>query len=467
MINRKVFVNRTLNLRKIKYIGLDMDHTLVRYNTVAFESLAYDGMLQKLVNEKGYPAEILKLKIDFSTVIRGLVIDSTKGNLLKVSRHGAICGTLHGTEKISFHQQQRDYQGTYVDLGSDDFSSIDTSFSISVAILFGQLVDLKDKNLGAYPDYSVVLKDIVEVMDMSHRDDSLKSIVRKNLGDYIIQEPAVAEGLERYKKHGKKIFILTNSDFHYTKALLDYAINPFLKNHDSWMDLFDYTITLARKPRFFFDKLNFLKVNPEDGSMTNYDADLVPGIYQGGCADLFEKSLKIGGDDILYIGDHIYGDIVRLKKDCAWRTALVVEELGEEIEKMQKVKPSQDKIRELMRQKTPLEDQLVDLVSQEIETNVDNGDKISEVQTAIAQIDNQIAPLIKNTQAAFNPTWGEVMRAGNEESYFANQVDRFADIYMPKLADLLAASPRTYYRSYRRPLAHEQALSLIIDDPDS
>ncbi len=467
MINRKVFVNRTLNLRKIKYIGLDMDHTLVRYNTVAFESLAYDGMLQKLVNEKGYPAEILKLKIDFSTVIRGLVIDSTKGNLLKVSRHGAIRGTLHGTEKISFHQQQRDYQGTYVDLGSDDFSSIDTSFSISVAILFGQLVDLKDKNLGAYPDYSVVLKDIVEVMDMSHRDDSLKSIVRKNLGDYIIQEPAVAEGLERYKKHGKKIFILTNSDFHYTKALLDYAINPFLKNHDSWMDLFDYTITLARKPRFFFDKLNFLKVNPEDGSMTNYDADLVPGIYQGGCADLFEKSLKIGGDDILYIGDHIYGDIVRLKKDCAWRTALVVEELGEEIEKMQKVKPSQDKIRELMRQKTPLEDQLVDLVSQEIETNVDNGDKISEVQTAIAQIDNQIAPLIKNTQAAFNPTWGEVMRAGNEESYFANQVDRFADIYMPKLADLLAASPRTYYRSYRRPLAHEQALSLIIDDPDS
>ena len=34
-VNRKngVYVNRTLNLRKIKYIGFDMDHTLVRYNT--------------------------------------------------------------------------------------------------------------------------------------------------------------------------------------------------------------------------------------------------------------------------------------------------------------------------------------------------------------------------------------------------------------------------------------------------
>ncbi|MEM7647287.1 MAG: 5'-nucleotidase domain-containing protein, partial [Pseudomonadota bacterium] len=243
-----------------------------------------------------------------------------------------------------------------------------------------------------------------------------------------------------------------------------HAINPFLKEHKNWMELFDYTITLSRKPRFFFDKLNFLKVNPDDGTMTNYDADLEPGIYQGGCADLFEKSLKIGGEDILYIGDHIYGDIVRLKKDCNWRTALVIEELGEEIEKMRQVKPSQDRIRELMLRKTPLEENLVDLVSQEIETGKSHSKEIAEAQTAIAQIDNQISPLIKQTQAAFNPFWGEVMRAGNEESYFANQVDRFADIYMPTLADLLKISPRTYFRSFRRPLAHEMSLSLIIED---
>ena len=466
-MNQKVFVNRTLNLRKIKYIGLDMDHTLVRYNTVAFESLAYDGMLKKLVNEKDYPEEVSQLKFDFDSVIRGLVVDSDKGNLLKVSRHGAIRGSQHGSQKISFHQQQRAYHGTYVDLGAKEFSAIDTAFSISVAILFGQLVELKDKNPGNYPEYSVLLTDIVEVMDMSHRDDSLKSIVRANMADYIIQEPEVALGLERYKKHGKKLFILTNSDFHYTKALLDYALNPFLKDHSDWTELFDYTITLARKPRFFFDKLNFLKVNPKDGSMTNYDADLVPGIYQGGCADLLEKSLNVGGDDILYIGDHIYGDIVRLKKDCAWRTALVVEELGDEIDKMQKVKPSQDKIRELMRQKTPLEEQLVDLVTAEIESGKKNPEAINEIQAAINELDQAIAPLIKETQAAFNPIWGEVMRAGNEESYFANQVDRFADIYMPKIADLLALSPRTYFRSYRRPLAHEQALSLMIEEPQA
>jgi len=40
-MNSKVFVNRTLNLKKIKFIGLDMDHTLVRYNIENFERLSY------------------------------------------------------------------------------------------------------------------------------------------------------------------------------------------------------------------------------------------------------------------------------------------------------------------------------------------------------------------------------------------------------------------------------------------
>ena len=110
-MNGKVFVNRTLNMRKIKSIGLDMDHTLVRYNTKAFESLAYEGMLNRLVNEKNYPEQVGALQFDFNFVIRGLVVDSFRGNLLKVSRHGAIRASRHGTKPIDFHQQQKDYRG--------------------------------------------------------------------------------------------------------------------------------------------------------------------------------------------------------------------------------------------------------------------------------------------------------------------------------------------------------------------
>lgn len=462
MLNQ-VFVNRTLNMRKIKFIGLDMDHTLVRYNTKAFEELAHKTIIQKLI-KRGYPQKIADLQFDFDTAIRGLIIDKNRGNVLKVSRHGAIRGSRHGTQDIDFQTQQKIYTGTYIDLSASHYSAIDTAFSISVAILFSQLVDLKasDKD-HKYPEFRELFDEVIDVMDEAHRDGSLKGIVAKNLDQFIIKEPNLVASLERYKRHDKKLFIVTNSDFHYTKLLLDYAVNPFLKEHESWMDLFHIVVTSAQKPRFFFDNLRFLKVNPKDGSMTNFEDKLTPGIYQGGCASIFEKDFNLSGDDILYVGDHIYGDIVRLKKDCRWRTALVLEELGDEIEKMKLAAPFQNQIHGLMSRKEPLEFDLVEEISKKSEGVAFDDKKVNQLQDKIADLDKEISPLIKKQASIFNPHWGEIMRAGNEESYFAHQVDRFADIYMAKLADLFEYSPRTYFRSRRRPLAHEQALSLVLD----
>lgn len=464
---QKVFVNRTLNMRKIKYIGLDMDHTLVRYKSHAFEQLAHSAMLQKLVRNKGYPASVLQLPFNWDLAIRGLVIDKKQGNLLKVSRHGAIRASYHGTKVIDFSTQQKLYKSIYIDLSDSlNYSSIDTTFSISTATLYAQLVDLKEKDAsGVFPDYSTIASHVMQTIDECHRDGSLKNEVARNLDKYIIKDPAVVSGLERYLKHDKKFFILTNSDFQYTKMLLDYAISPFLTNGRSWMDLFEFVVTFAQKPRFFFDNLRFLKVNPADGTMTNFDEKLHKGIFQGGCAEKFAADLGVEGDDILYIGDHIYGDILRLKKDCNWRTALVVEELGTEIERYREAKPTHDEILDLMERKEPFESKLVGLISQKIETGKEPDEALTaELQAQITDLDKRISGLIKKQQAVFNPHWGEVMRAGNEESYFAHQVDRFACIYMATLADLFDYSPRTYFRAQRRPLAHELALQFELGE---
>ena len=40
-----------------------------------FEGLAHHVMRQKLVEKKGYPASIMKLKFEYNRAIRGLVID--------------------------------------------------------------------------------------------------------------------------------------------------------------------------------------------------------------------------------------------------------------------------------------------------------------------------------------------------------------------------------------------------------
>lgn len=451
----KVFVNRTLNLKKIRYIGLDMDHTLIRYKSLNFERLSHTKIIEKLL-KRGYPKSLSTLQFDDSFAIRGLVIDRNKGNLLKLNRYTAIRASYHGLKPLDFKMHQKIYRSTYIDLSNSDYMAVDTFFSYSLAVVYSQIVELKDTDTGStYPDYARIADDVLDALDEAHRDGSLKEEVKKNLDQYIIKDEGLVRGLEKYKKHGKKIFILTNSDFHYTKLLLDYAITPFLKEHKNWLELFEFVITFAHKPRFFYEKNRFLKVNPADGTMTNFDEKLVPGVYQGGNAMTFTDNLALEGDDILYIGDHIYGDILRLKKDCNWRTAMVLEELENEIDHNRKAEPTIVEIENLMRLKEPLEDELTALMTSKIEVGKIDEMRVEALQKSISEIDAQISAHIRKQQTMYNPNWGQLMRAGNEESYLAYQIERYACVYMAKLSDLLELSPRTYFRAPRRPLSHE------------
>jgi HAD superfamily 5'-nucleotidase-like hydrolase len=453
----RVYVNRTLNLKRIRYIGLDMDHTLIRYNSQEFEKLSHGIIKEKLIKSRGYPEIIRNIQFNFDLAIRGLAIDKKRGNVLKLNRHSAIRASYHGLQPIDFKTQQKLYQSTYIDLGDPNFMAIDTAFSISLATMISQLIELKtnDKSL-SLPDFSVIADDVLFALDEAHRDGSLKDNVKKDLNRFIIKDADLVSGLEKYRRHGKKLFIVTNSDFHYTKLLLDYAILPFLKEHKHWSDLFEFVITSAQKPRFFYDKLKYLKVEPETGLMSNVDEKLTPGIYQSGDAVKFTTDLGLQGDEILYIGDHIYGDILRLKKDCGWRTAMVIEELAHEVGSNKEAAPLVNDIEALMRKKEPFEDELTDLMTQKAEDGSANNDaRIDSLQKTISEIDGQISGLIKKQQSLYNQHWGQLMRAGNEESYFAYQVDRYACVYMAKLGDLLALSPRTYFRAPRRPLSHE------------
>ncbi len=456
-LSDEVFCNRTLNMKRINYIGLDMDHTLVRYKSENFEGLAHKMMREKLVSNKGYPAAISKLKFDFKSAIRGLVVDKEKGNLLKLSRHTAIRQSFHGLRPIAYSEQNQIYKSIYIDLKDPHYDKVDTTFSISFANLFAQLVDLKDSGqCPQLPTYGEIAEDLNQVLDEAHRDGSLKSVVRSNLSHYILKDADLVKGLLRYLKHDKKFFIVTNSEFAYAKTLLEYTIDPFLKNGKTWQDIFSFVIVGARKPSFFFTHAEFYKIDVASGVRTPHSGPLVPGTYEGGNANLFTSQLALAPDEILYIGDHIYGDIVRLKKDCAWRTALVVEELDSEIRGIKKAAPYVDKINVLMAKKIPLEIKIDSLISKKIETGKKTDEKqINQLIGKTVEIDRQISPLIKKHTAIYNRCWGEVMRVGIEESYFAYQVERFACIYMSRLSHLLKLSPRSYFRSHKRPFPHE------------
>lgn len=50
-----------------------------------------------------------------------------------------------------------------------------------------------------------------------------------------------------------------------------------------------------------------------------------------GSSDTICDLLGAKGKDILYIGDHIFGDILKSKKRQGWRTFLVIPELAQEL----------------------------------------------------------------------------------------------------------------------------------------
>lgn len=450
-----IFINRTLNLKKIKAIGFDMDYTIVRYNSEAFEEYTHQEALKKLVHDKNYPEQIKKLKFEFQRVIQGLVIDRSRGNLLKVSRFGKVKSSYHGLTPLDFKEQQRLYGTGVIDLGDSHIQSLDTNFAVSNGVLYSQLVDLKENGM-LLPDFATLAAEIKEIIDVCHSDGTLKNHVRKNISKYIIQAPEIVELLERYKRYGKKLLLITNSDYAYTRLLLDYTINPFLKEHKTWDELFQITVTQASKPKFFSTESPFLSIAPQTGFMTNCESKIEKGIYQGGYAGRLQKDLGLQGDEILYLGDHIYGDVVSIKKTFNWRTALVLDPLAEEIKAVKKSSVIQKEIDKQMALKENLELKInqLDLRKNEFHEDVSKNE-INLLFTEVDKINTTISDLLEEHRKFFNPYWGEMMRAGLEESRFADQVEKYACIYMTKVSDLIEYSPRTYFRPQRRILPHE------------
>lgn len=467
-IQKTVFINRTLNLKKIKYVGFDMDLTLVQYNTYNFEQLAHKIMLKKLVNNFHYPKSIQRLDFQFSQSIRGLVIDKKKGNLLKLSKYGEIRQAYHGLKNIPYIEQKNTYKQTYINLSDSRYDSVDTAFSIAFASLYSQLVDKKSysKIKDKLPSYEQMAKDILYSLDEAHSDGSLKNYLKKHLKQFIIQDKKIAEGLENFLLHKKKLLLITNSDYAYTDTLLKYSINPFLTKHKKWQDLFEYSITSSKKPHFFYTKTPFLKIDPLTKKTQKHNKKLVPGIYEAGSSHWLTKALKTDAENILYIGDHIYGDIVRLKKDCSWRTGLVVEELQKEVDANNKSLSIDLKIKKLMNIKIPLEKKLNVLISNKIKKK-SNGKNLTKVyltkyekqklllNTQLLKIDEKLSTLIKARKTLYNSYWGDVMRTGTTPSFFANQVEKFACIYMSSIVNFLSLSPRNYLRSEKKEMAHE------------
>jgi hypothetical protein len=83
-------------------------------------------------------------------------------------------------------------------------------------------------------------------------------------------------------------------------------------------------IVQARKPDFFSYNQSLYEVVTPDGLMRPVMRAAKGGLFCGGSARMVEAALGMEGDDILYVGDHIYTDAALAKIHFRWRTALIV-----------------------------------------------------------------------------------------------------------------------------------------------
>jgi len=75
-------------------------------------------------------------------------------------------------------------------------------------------------------------------------------------------------------------------------------------------------------------------------------------IYAGGNMLLLNEQCNItAGNDVLYVGDHIFSDVMITKKKHAWRTLLIIPELTHELQTQLVTAPIAKRLRELDSQK--------------------------------------------------------------------------------------------------------------------
>ena len=343
----KIYTNRSLNLESIKSIGFDMDHTVAVYNREKFESLAFSQTVKKFI-DAGYPAELSKLKFDPNFVIRGLLVDRKRGNLLKVDGHKYVKTAFHGKKRLSKQERQDLYNRD--GFKADEFLSIDTFFALSEVQLFIEIVDYMRLNPGVVnKTFDQVYEDLREFIDLSHRDGSIKDTVLANLDEFFHKDPDTAKTLIGLRDAGKKVFLLTNSHYAYTEAVMSYLLNDEDEEYKNWKDYFDYIIVGGSKPNFFTGKNPFFEVIEPEGLLKPHSGPLQKGkIYHGGNARLLQRIENQKGDEILYVGDHIFGDIMRSKELFNWRTVLIVEELNHELKALDSMEDEINLLREEM-----------------------------------------------------------------------------------------------------------------------
>lgn len=469
----RIFVNRSLHLENIKFYGFDMDYTLAEYNSPDYEKLGFDLIKERMVSI-GYPQEILEFEYDPSFAVRGLWFDTQYGNLLKVDAYGNILVCAHGFEFLKHSQVYELYPNKFLQLDESRVYVLNTLFNLPETYLLACLVDFFTNSPGynktktgvkcsdMFMSFKSIFQDVRNAVDFVHiQGDQLKKRTVENLEKYVKKDERLPMFLQRLKESGAKTFLLTNSDYNFTNKIMTYLFDyPHGARpedpHRNWKTYFDTIVVDARKPLFFGEGTILRQVDTDTGALKigiHTGPFHKEHVYSGGSCDVFTELIGAKGKDVLYVGDHIFGDILKSKKIRGWRTFLIVPELVRELH--------------VWTDKCTLFDDLqqLDVKLGEMYKNLDSSTKekpdISKLRAAIRDVTHKM-------DMSYG-MMGSLFRSGSRQTFFSSQVVRYADLYAATHLNLLYYPFSYMFRAPAMLLPHESTVAheqrFVLESP--
>eukprot|EP00698_Gefionella_okellyi_P013160 TRINITY_DN3589_c0_g1_i1.p1 TRINITY_DN3589_c0_g1~~TRINITY_DN3589_c0_g1_i1.p1 ORF type:complete len:356 (-),score=97.55 TRINITY_DN3589_c0_g1_i1:656-1723(-) len=335
------------------------------------------------------------------------------------------------------------------------FYLLDTLFALPMACLLCSLIDLLEATFGAGADgvgqkdsalsvtYVNLFDDVQGAVDWVHQQGELKKRTLEDMPRYVKRDARLNHMLQRLHECGSKVFLLTNSDWSYTDPLMAYLLaNPESPSQRSWRDYFDIVIVDARKPLFFGGGTALREVDTITG-MNRLAAvtEFRPGsVYRGGNLEIFSRLTGAQGHQVLYVGDHIFGDIIKSKKTLGWRTLLVIPELHHELT--------------IWASCQQLYNHLVNLEFMRAEIYRGLDAEATE-QPDITELRTHMRATSEAIDARYNTAFGSLFRSGSKKSFFSMQVQRYADLYSADCTNLLSYPWFYHFRPESTPMPHE------------
>ncbi|KAJ1521408.1 hypothetical protein ONE63_003082 [Megalurothrips usitatus] len=461
-LGHRIFVNRSLHLENIKFYGFDMDYTLAEYKSPQYERLGFN-LIKKRMVAMGYPQEILEFEYDPSFPVRGLWFDSLYGNLLKVDAYGNILVCVHGFEFLKFSQVYELYPNKFLQLDESRVYVLNTLFNLPETYLLACLIDFftnapqyaREKTGVKAGDlcmsFKSIFQDVRSAVDWVHIHGDLKSSTIENLDEYVKKDERLPMFLARIRESGAKVFLLTNSDYNFTDRIMTYLFDfphgPRPEDpHRDWKSYFDVIVVDARKPLFFGEGSIMRQVDTTTGALrvgTHVGPLQTEHVYSGGSCDVFTQLIGAKGKDVLYIGDHIFGDILKSKKIRGWRTFLIVPELVQELhvwtDKCQLFADLQN----------------LDVTLGEMYKNLDSSTK---EKPDISKLRNAIREVTHKMDLAYG-MMGSLFRSGSRQTFFSSQVVRYADLYAATFLNLIYYPFSYMFRAPAMLMPHESTVA--------